>query len=627
MSSLVLILILLPLIGGLLQAALPFPRIRSAIILATAAATIGLAHLFLLRGIGADPIQIDAGFAWFERHAMLPVEILVLLILFTVAVKHRNVLTFLLVIGHALLLLGLHRAGHPEPLAQPLRFDSLALIMIMIVGVVGGGITIHATGYMRDHHRLHPAQPDRSPLFFFMILLFLSAMFGLVLSDSLPLMFLFWEITTLCSFFLISYERSKTAIKNAFLALNLNLLGGFGIGFAILHQTVHHGTPVLSTIASGAAPGALMAAVLIAVAGLAKSAQFPFSSWLLGAMVAPTPVSALLHSSAMVKAGVYLILRCGPVFEGTPAGFLIALIGAGTFLITSLIAVSQSNAKRVLAYSTIANLGLIIACAGIGTRQAMWAGMLLIIFHAVAKALLFLSVGTAEHKLGSRDIEDMHGLIICNPRLALAMLIGAAGMFLAPFGMLISKWAAIEALIQANPLLPILVAFGSAPTLFFWTKWMGKILACRPTTCPIERTVHLTEQAALGLLCCLTVGICALFPLVGSHVIEPFLGLYYTGQVQIGLRNAITMFIMLGVLALLPLSVVYRSRRERPVEPYLCAANVTGAGQFIGSAGAVHTVHLRNYYLADLIDERLLNRVGHLLGASILLVILAAATW
>jgi len=111
--------------------------------------------------------------------------------------------------------------------------------------------------------------------------------------------------------------------------------------------------------------------------GVAKAAQLPFSRWLLGAMVAPTPVSALLHSSTMVKAGVYLVLRMAPVITGTKAGLLVALVGAVTFVVASFAAITASDAKRVLAWSTVANLGLIVLCGGIGTAEAVWAGVLL----------------------------------------------------------------------------------------------------------------------------------------------------------------------------------------------------------------------------------------------------------
>jgi len=127
----------------------------------------------------------------------------------------------------------------------------------------------------------------------------------------------------------------------------------------------------------------LLPVVLISFAGLTKSAQLPFSSWLVGAMVAPTPVSALLHSSTMVKAGVYVMIRFAPLLQGSFAGLALSLVGGSTFLIASAIAISQSNAKKVLAYSTIATLGLVTACAGVGTFEAVWAAVFLLIFHAV----------------------------------------------------------------------------------------------------------------------------------------------------------------------------------------------------------------------------------------------------
>lgn len=180
--------------------------------------------------------------------------------------------------------------------------------------------------------------------------------------------------------------------------------------------------------------------LLFSLAAFTKAAQMPFQSWLLGAMVAPTPTSALLHSSTMVKAGVFLLIKISPCLGFTIPGFLVMTVGIATFLFCALAAISQSNAKRVLAYSTISNLGLIVACAGVGTDGAIWAAIFLLIFHAVAKSLLFLCVGTAEHHIGSRNIEDMDDLFERMPRLARLMAIGIMGMFIAPFGMLVSKW-------------------------------------------------------------------------------------------------------------------------------------------------------------------------------------------
>ena len=242
----------------------------------------------------------------------------------------------------------------------------------------------------------------------------------------------------------------------------------------------------------------IIPAVLLAIAGLTKSAQLPFSKWLLGAMVAPTPSSALLHSSTMVKAGVYLLIRISPLMAGNGAGTLVIVIGGLTFLLASLLAITQSDGKKVLAYSTIANLGLIVICTGIGTYEALWAAVMLILFHAVSKSLLFLTVGSVEQVTGSRDIEDMHGLTVKLPGLGLIMAIGIAGMFLAPFGMLISKWAALRAFVDSGHLFVVLfLVFGSAATLMYWSKWLGKIITVLHRSERIRNQVNRIEYASL----------------------------------------------------------------------------------------------------------------------------------
>ena len=209
--------------------------------------------------------------------------------------------------------------------------------------------------------------------------------------------------------------------------------------------------------------------------------------------MAPTPTSALLHSATMVKAGVYLLIRLAPAMEGNLAGLMVTTIGGFTFLVTSMLAISQDDGKKVLAYSTLSNLGLITACAGVGMHEAVWAAILLMMFHAVSKSLMFLSVGAVENCTGSRNIEDMHGLIVKLPGLAYVMIIGIAGMFLAPFGMLISKWAALKAYVDSGSiLLVIFLVFGSATTLFYWTKWLGTLVAVHHHS---ERLNNVTKKS------------------------------------------------------------------------------------------------------------------------------------
>ncbi|MGE4504662.1 MAG: proton-conducting transporter membrane subunit, partial [Desulfovibrionaceae bacterium] len=224
---------------------------------------------------------------------------------------------------------------------------------------------------------------------------------------------------------------------------------------------------------------ALFALALLVVAGMVKAAQPPFTGWLLGAMVAPTPVSALLHSSTMVKAGVYLVLRLSPAFAPTPLGPVVAVLGGFGFLSGALLAMGRSDGKEVLAYSTISNLGLIVACAGIGTGWAIAAGTLLLVFHALAKGLLFLCVGSADQALGGRRAEDLDGMAGRMPRTAALLALGVAAMLLPPFGMLLGKWMAVEAA-SNSVLLLLLLALGSGLTVAYWARWAGLTLAAAP---------------------------------------------------------------------------------------------------------------------------------------------------
>ena len=366
-------------------------------------------------------------------------------------------------------------------------------------------------------------------------------------------------------------------------------------------------------------PEVMIPAVLLAFAGLVKSAQMPFSSWLTGAMVAPTPVSALLHSSTMVKAGVYLLLKVSPILNDSPAGICITCIGAVTFLFASFIAVSQSDAKRVLAYSTISTLALIVMCAGVGTANAAWSALLLIIFHAVAKSLLFLCVGVVDYKLHSRDIEDMDFLIVRMPKVAAMMNIGIAGMFLAPFGMVISKAVTLKALVDIHPLLGVALAFGGGATMFFYTKWMGKTLMVKSTAENKEGAISSWEWVTLVVLAVLTIAVCISFPLISSRLVDPYIASVYGASPTLEKATLILIVvIMASLLVIFPIGVMYNARRRdyRLVGPYLSGGNVDETS-FLGAMGRTLHPDIRNYYLSRWFGEPLLLQ-GGLLCAGIL---------
>jgi ech hydrogenase subunit A len=626
-------LLLFPAAVSLLFAILPPNSIRNTLVrlscILIAAGSIYAAIVFN----GPGTFFFKADFPHLDKLFFAGEMVLSLFLLYKcIGIKMKEFYIPVLILIQAGIMAYCELSGAVPEVDHPFYIDNFSIIMALIIGIIGSLICWYAVSYMKDYHHHHPEMKNRQKSFFFILFFFLSAMFGVVFSNNLVWLYFFWEVTTLSSFILIGYPKTEEATRNAYRALGLNLVGGLGFALGILYLVKfcpEHTVALARVIELGPAV-MLIPVVLISFAGIAKAAQMPFSSWLLGAMVAPTPVSALLHSSTMVKAGIFIIIKFAPVLQGTWAGYCIALVGGVTFLMTSIIAVTQSNAKRVLAYSTIANLGLIVACAGIGTYETLWAALMLTIFHAVSKGLLFLGVGSIEHKIGSRDIEDMDGLILNRPGLAMVMLIGMLGMFLAPFGMLISKWACLEAFVNSNiagiptgVLIAVLIAFGSAPTLFFWTKWMGKIVSVPVAVKKGEGAVSRDEWTVLGVLALLTVATAGLFPLISSLSIEPYIIGVYHQTVTLTQGNIIIMAIMLSLIVLLPLAFLSYPKKPLLVQRYLAGANAGNTNTYLGALGRTQEATMRNYYLSSLFKESSLTKTSVIVTIAILAALIA----
>jgi ech hydrogenase subunit A len=633
--EMVLFLAVFPAAVAVLLRVLPREGAR-ALVTRGACAAVGAASIALVwLQAGSAPAYFAPGIEGFDRIMFVTEGLIAVLILYLGIRAGRILAPVLAALQFALM--ALLELGHlsGKAVGHELFMDRLSLVMALIIGVIGSLICVYALGYMRDFHAQHPDVKDRRPFFFFLLFIFLSAMFGLVFSNSLVWLFFFWEITTLCSFLLIGYTKTAEAETNAWRALTMNLAGGLAFAGALVFLALAGGPLELDKLIASPHGAVMLPVALLCFAGITKSAQMPFSSWLLGAMVAPTPTSALLHSSTMVKAGVYLILRLAPVVQGSLVGDLTAFVGGATFLFAAFIAISQRNAKKVLAYSTVSNLGLIVACGGVGTPGAVWAGIFLVIFHAVAKSLLFLCVGTLEHRIASRDIEDMDSVIIRMPRLMVMMLIGIAGMFIAPFGMLISKWAALRAFLHLgvamSPILILVLAYGSAATVFFWTKWMGKIIAVnglRKAHDTIEDDVSGDESFAHWVHAGLTILVCLAFPILSTTLVSPYLaGVYGSGAMGMEGGNLRIMALMMGIVLLLPVFAWPIQKRAGYVigTPYMAGRDQYPLRVFEGSMAERKQATLKNYYLGGLFGEDRFMRIGVYAGACLVICMLGAA--
>jgi ech hydrogenase subunit A len=630
------LLVLAPAAGALLCLLLRSRPVRSVVVLATGL-VLALSAVLL---IPLTPFTLGGGsIAGVDLHRLVQGgDLLLLLVILFYGFKHRHRLVIALGLFQLVLLgvleLFMIRA---VPAFDRIYCDQLALMMVLIISIVGSIICYQAIPYMEAHeHHYHPAH-SRQPRFFFVMLLFLGAMNGLVLFNDLTFIYFFFEVTTLCSFLLIGHDRTTIATQNALRALWMNSVGGaaFILGVAAAYHAT--GTiEVQKVLGASAMAGAgvyMLSLALLCVASFIKSAQFPFQSWLLGAMVAPTPVSALLHSSTMVKVGVYMVLRLAPGFAGTLLSQSVAVFGAYCFLSGAALAVGQSNGKKVLAYSTISNLGLIFACAGLDTAEAMTAAILLLVFHAVIKAMLFLSVGAIEQRIASRDIEDMRGLYTVMPVTALIAVAGVGMMIMPPFGVLLSKWMAMQA--AANNLYAItMIALGSALTVMYWARWAGTLMSD-----PFAGRFHLERQPvltwmALVPLCLLAAGLSVAAPWLYARLIVPVLGgsytLTYTATGGI-LENATGSFAVLplSLVALLGLIAAFIALRRafgaRIVPAYMSGAQTAEPSMFKGPMNQPVKAEAKNYYLDSIFGEKRLTDWLNLGGGILLTLIVGGA--
>lgn len=307
-----------------------------------------------------------------------------------------------------------------------IRVDGLSMIFGLLISGFGALIALYAARYLQGHPHFHR--------FFLYFGLFMASMLGLILADDLIALFVFWEMTTLASFLLVGFNHATPkARRNAWQALLITGAGGLALlaGLVLLGQAA--GTTRISEIAALGGltehPHYPLIVTLVLLGAFTKSAQFPFHIWLPGAMAAPTPVSAYLHSATMVKAGVYLLCRLHPSLAGTDLWFwTLSVTGGATMLLAAMLAAKQTDLKMMLAYTSVMALGSLVMFLGADTSVALAAALTFIIVHALYKAALFLGTGAIEYATGTREIARLGGLWRKMPVTSAAMVLAACSM-------------------------------------------------------------------------------------------------------------------------------------------------------------------------------------------------------
>ena len=450
--------------------------------------------------------------------------------------------------------------------------DGYSLLFVLLITGIGTLIFLYSQRYMGRHtHTLK---------FYCWMLIFAGSMLGLVTSANLIVLYLFWEMTTISSFFLIGLsDEVSRARRNAMRALLITVLGGLAMlaGFVLIYITL--GTFELEEVLARASelresPLLTPIVILVLLGAVTKSAIFPFHIWLPSAMVAPTPVSAYLHSATMVKAGIYLVARFSPVFAGIASWELtLVVLGLTTLIVGGLLALRQNDLKALLAYSTISQLGLMIALYGLGTELAAGAATMLLMSHAVFKGALFLVAGTIEYEIGTREVNSLEGLAYLMPALAgIAAVVVLSLGGIPPLSGFVSKEILLDASLNVphsahafHWLATSVLVIGSAVTLAYSLKFLigafgGRYQGPRSFRPRVPNALVLVP----GVLAVATVAIGIRPEFVDSWLISPAVESLVGHPYKVGLHlwGGFKLSLLLSIIAITLGIVAYNFRRQ-----------------------------------------------------------------
>ena len=436
-----------------------------------------------------------------------------------------------------------------------MTLDGLSILFGLLISGIGSLVVIYAGGYLKGH----PLQGR----FFAFLMMFMSAMLGVVLADNLIGMFVFWELTSISSYLLIGFNHSEEKSRSAALqAMLVTGSGGLALLAGILLLGAVAGTLELSEIrqlGDSVREHSLYFPIflLISLGAFTKSAQFPFHFWLPNAMAAPTPVSALLHSATMVKAGVYLLARCDVFLGETPIWtWTLGLAGLVTMTLGAVRALRETDLKRILAFSTITALGTLVLLIGLSFKDSLKAAVVFLVVHSLYKGALFMVAGTIDHETGTRDVTRLGGLRRLLPFTAAAAVVAAFSMAGFPplFGFIGKELAYKAKLSMGEPTwwIPTLAVLANALTVT-----AALIVALRPfwgrLRHPPDKTPH---EAPLSMVLgpAILAGYCLLLGLYPGHIDERLIA--PAVQVVVGKPVEIVLALWYGLNLALLLSMI-----------------------------------------------------------------------
>ncbi|MDO5696453.1 MAG: Na+/H+ antiporter subunit A [Dermatophilus congolensis] len=433
------------------------------------------------------------------------------------------------------------------------RLDPLSWLLTLVVGGVGFLVLAYCSAYFSDD------EPGLGR-FAACLVAFAGAMLGLVTSDDALVLYLFWELTTVLSYLLIGHRpESRSSRAAATQALVVTTFGGLAMLVGIVMLGEQAGTYRISEMLANTPLDTMITAVaagLLLLGAISKSALVPFHFWLPGAMAAPTPVSAYLHAAAMVKAGIYLVARFAPTFADVPGWrWIVLVLGGATMVIGAYRSLRQHDLKLLLAYGTVSQLGFLVILVGTGTADAALAGVTMLLAHALYKACLFLVVGAIDHSTGTRDLRKLSGLRRSMPGLGIASVIAAMSMAgLPPMLGFVGKEAAYDAFVGTGtaygPWVLAVLVLGSMLTFAYSVRFV--IGAFGDVRSLPDTPVHPAGPVLTGV----PLTLAALTLLAGpvSAAFEPYLRAYSDtsagapAQVHLGLWHGVSAALILSLI-------------------------------------------------------------------------------
>lgn len=556
MISLIVSLFIVPLIVSALLIILPKAAAKPITILATFVLSCIALYLYTVSGSEGIHFSVPP----IVNTIVIVLDFLLLAFVIGAGFMQRNILVWALAVVQAVVL-GWILTKMPENHGMQFYVDRLSIFMFILVNVISGVIAVYSLKYIDEEK----CSNFRKKYFLSTIFWFIAAMNMLSAADNLEYFYLFFELTTLASYLFIRFRRDQDSKQNALTALWMNQIGGVAILSAIVYTVLsaEYQEPSFSNLlAKVPTVGILIPFALLAVAGLVKGAQYPFSKWLIGAMVAPTPVSALLHSSTMVKIAPFIILRISPAIKGTPVATLIICLTAFVFVAAAISALAQNTFKKILAYSTIALLALMILMSAVGTPVAITAALMLIFFHGLSKCMLFLNAGVLEHVFHLKQTSDMNKLGEMGPYTAAIVAVGFMSLLLPPFGAFIGKWFSIETIGTVassykivGALILVAIATGGAVLSLLYFKVLGAIISRTGETDKVRfERLHGLYQVPLNFLLYAILACSIFLPLLIPGYFAPVAEAVMGSNVQVA-TSGFTMSIGGIDLPLLPLFV------------------------------------------------------------------------